>query len=98
APTSALSLHDALPICERKRECAERACPRELRILDDDCRLGGELRIHVTTDHLAPLRPVGECHARCVTNDKPLAVVPHEGEQGLRSEEHTSELQSRENL
>src|SRR5438046_3276206 len=49
-------------------------------VLDDDPRVGVELAVHVAAYHLTKLGPGRESHARCMTDDQPLAVVVHEGQ------------------
>src|SRR5690606_41062865 len=94
---STLSLHDALPILAKHRveypcevihvapEPAPAALPRDLR-----------------GRHLAPRERRARGDVGLVPNDqsRPRAVprTRRDGHVRLRSEEHTSELQSRENL
>src|SRR5690606_39563995 len=79
----ALSLHDALPICPRAR-----------------LGLAGEHAdgLAVEVDHdVAELRRLGVAPAE-VVEALPVDLVDRGGQLQVRSEEHTSELQSRENL
>src|SRR5436309_12652883 len=85
---STLSLHDALPICEERRDdAARRAAGAEHEDI-------GSVELHAVV-----ARQVGdEARAVRVVGVDPR-VAPHEEIRGARrSEEHTSELQSRENL
>src|SRR5690606_41382198 len=87
APTElyTLSLHDALPICNACRE------GQSQRKDDRECCHGGPADIGGMAVHVRGLH--GCCLAvahRCAAGSSPRALT--------RSEEHTSELQSRENL
>src|SRR5690606_41921419 len=88
--SSHLSLHDALPICEgadRPARPEEGACRR-----DDRERGGalGELKHH--------LRALALGEREDLADGTREESHEHRRREDLRSEEHTSELQSRENL
>ena len=53
----------------------------KLRILDDDLGVGVELAVHVSADHLAELRPVGEGDAGGVADDESLPFISNERQQ-----------------
>src|SRR5690606_40399951 len=81
---STLSLHDALPICQRRVEAHGRLLGRQVDRRRDHARHLLQLALHA-------LDARGAEHALDI--ERQLEKVP-----GVRSEEHTSELQSRENL
>src|SRR5690606_41437614 len=93
---SALSLHDALPICRR---LAEQVVGRDrLRLL----RVGGGALVEevgvLAGQHLL-LEPARRLQLRRVrAEDGREAGMLQGAVEARRSEEHTSELQSRENL
>src|SRR3712207_8205834 len=78
-----LSLHDALPICRRRRAARRQAAPSV-----GPRRRSLGLRLCLEAAGAAPLVLV----ARHLDLDVPLLAEP------ARSEEHTSELQSRQYL
>src|SRR5690606_40258584 len=86
AAVSTLSLHDALPICGGGPHPPVRSAP-------NPCRW----RLPLPRGGLPPRRPAGrpwrprDCRSRS-------APAPGDPPPRARSEEHTSELQSRENL
>src|SRR5690606_42026850 len=81
--TSPLSLHDALPIFGHVASCSVYSARER-------CQCAGS--------------SVALSHARSARRDRPVSPRCHSGVsrkarwKGMRSEEHTSELQSRENL
>src|SRR5690606_41881302 len=82
-----LSLHDALPICKLEEILASPAALKRtvVREIEADAKAHGDARRTLVQEEkkvVAELRVV----------DEPVTVVVS------RSEEHTSELQSRENL
>src|SRR5206468_10109013 len=95
-PLPPLSLHDALPISADPRVCAgirdprRPPYPRAHRPLgaDEALRCGHRLRLVARDQGLARPLPV-EAEYRL------LEPAPAPGQEPLRSEEHTSELQSR---
>src|SRR5690606_41832623 len=84
APTEiyTLSLHDALPICSRQAVRSGKASTHT----NSRCRPLEECR---------PMRSL-RCDAGAIPGDRSRVISPPWDAQ--RSEEHTSELQSRENL
>src|SRR5690606_42029946 len=83
-----LSLHDALPISARSESAGEPARITLCRVARD---AGG-----VALERLPPLPIATDIpHARLLLDDAVAQMLPGDG---WRSEEHTSELQSRENL
>src|SRR5690606_41588670 len=92
AETSTLSLHDALPICGSQREGEADATLAELAMLLTDAErsaLAGSAVFHGGFTRDAAEAVVGmDLALLSALLDRSL----------LRSEEHTSELQSRENL
>src|SRR5690606_39716355 len=92
--TSTLSLHDALPIYLSVR-CDIPAPPRPIDE-SGDARIGEAVQRHLrrlTPRHRARRRP-----RRRLRNRAAVDIVGHAQDPQMRSEEHTSELQSRENL
>src|SRR5206468_84603 len=67
-------------IVEHERRSSPCVGAWKFRVLDDDPRVGVELAVHVAAYHLTKLGPGRESHARCMTDDQPLAVVVHEGQ------------------
>src|SRR5690606_39769789 len=89
--TSPLSLRDALPICSAAtRPPAARSAARPSRRCAASCCAGWRRPRASSPARLLPPRPAG-----CYLQAEP-GRSPHPGTH--RSEEHTSELQSRENL
>src|SRR5690606_40506530 len=97
ARSDPLSLHDALPIYDlhlrdRRRGARERLAERTAAVGDDD----GDALADEDPAREQPPRRAGAHHAgHVVVLERERAVVRAARE---RSEEHTSELQSRENL
>src|SRR5207302_5557948 len=89
---SPLSLHDALPICRRGRwRCAATWAGAFC--------LGGFARRCVSFDvRAARWRAVRQCQVTWMTSFGGGGSPSNTRSRGPRSEEHTSELQSRENL
>src|SRR5690606_41883842 len=89
--TYALSLHDALPICKRKVVKRDRLdelqvrCPLFYRNENTQAALGKGYRIRQHAKHFRKGKRY-QCKVRSFQTET------------KRSEEHTSELQSRENL
>src|SRR5690606_41401871 len=86
------SLHDALPIYRQGVLCFKHAC--ELLKLSKDCELTGAV-VAPETAMSGPATPRETPRAQAVAAKGPDR--PSDTQQ-IRSEEHTSELQSRENL
>src|SRR5690606_42023349 len=82
-----LSLHDALPIL-RHYEAKWNSC--EIRY--------GDLKKQLAEDIISVTSPIRERIVEIEKDDSYLHRVTLEGAEMARSEEHTSELQSRENL
>src|SRR5690606_42018294 len=94
-PLYTLSLHDALPICTDRRD----RCPDSGDARDPECQ---RLRTY-RCRHLRPVeRPragmIADCSGQTLEDQRRLNTVSSAEASASRSEEHTSELQSRENL
>src|SRR5690606_41759594 len=91
--TSSLSLHDALPICHGAEQRRRRGQRRDR--VARDIRQHGPDALLMRGQHLQPPHKKVE---EAVTSGIALRAAAAVAEYGLvRSEEHTSELQSREN-
>src|SRR5205807_4591827 len=90
SPISTLSLHDALPIFLRSKDVSHSLFVRELG-LKQDAVPGMEIPIHFTATKEALKRNGGTYEIACTQ----LCGLGH---YKMRSEEHTSELQSPCNL
>src|SRR5690606_40541699 len=96
--TSTLSLHDALPICEPQ--------PLEVGVVVTESRIVGvgvdAVGVRMPDLHGSTLDPlsVGSHHRAAQLQHLTGGgfAVPVDDQVGVRSEEHTSELQSRANL
>src|SRR5690606_41424110 len=80
-----LSLHDALPIFGIKRRAMPRASATDAGAVADPGGADGQPCAHDPTRRAA-----------CPSHER--ALLPQVAQRAARSEEHTSELQSRENL
>src|SRR5690606_41794845 len=90
AALSALSLPDALPISDRI--CPGREVPRALGLPAEPAALAFIVEVAA---HAPPRHPLAE-HVLVAVRGRVPGLV--RGHVPVRSEEHTSELQSRENL
>src|SRR5690606_41706540 len=90
--TYTLSLHDALPICASSTRTRS-SRPRPALVARDRCSTAGARRWCARAPH-------GDEHGRPARLELPLRARSRGvlWVQDRRSEEHTSELQSRENL
>src|SRR5690606_41804341 len=95
AHTYTLSLHDALPIYER---CDGTRIARGERCVGSRIAIEHDLRTLQVACQLSPHHVVPELKLRRVRDIVVRAALDELSQARQRSEEHTSELQSRENL